>query len=108
VRALAHAVGADGRPDVIHWPQDLLTDMTGGARGSGLFFDNMLHLGGDEVDTSCWSSTPAVAQWMQQNVSRRAAAQQREQGLTGSAQNLTPDETYMYFVKRAQVLWPAA
>ena len=27
----------------------LFLDLTGGARGSGLFFDNMMHLGGDEV-----------------------------------------------------------
>jgi hexosaminidase len=48
---------------------DLLGECTGGAASAkdaphGLFPDNMVHLGGDEVDTTCWSSTPAVAQWL--------------------------------------------
>ena len=32
---------------------DLLEDLTGGTRGSGLFYDNVMHLGGDEVNTAC-------------------------------------------------------
>jgi len=48
----------------------------------GLFPGNMIHLGGDEVDTSCWSKTPAVADWLQK-------------------QGMTPDDGYAYFVNRA-------
>ena len=65
----------------------LLGEMTGGkqsapGRPSGLFPDDFLHLGGDEVDTSCWSSTPAIASWLK-------------------ARNMSPDDGYAYFVKRA-------
>jgi len=62
---------------------DLWQDITGGKRGAGLFYDNMFHLGGDEVDTSCWTSTPSIVQWM-------------------NSQGLTADETYEYFVNRSQ------
>jgi len=46
--------------------------MTGGKSSvagspSGLFPKNMIHLGGDEVDTSCWESTPAVAEWLKEH-----------------------------------------
>ena len=34
---------------------------------SGLFPDNFVHLGGDEVNTGCWSSTPKVAAWLKQH-----------------------------------------
>jgi len=40
-----------------------------------------VHLGGDEVDTSCWTKTPAIAAWL-------------------TAQNMTADDGYAYFVKR--------
>ena len=65
----------------------LLEEVTGGAAStkgspSGLFPDNFVHLGGDEVDTSCWSKTPAIQTWL-------------------SNANLTPDEGYAYFAKRA-------
>jgi len=63
----------------------LFRDLTGGVRGSGVAFDNMFHLGGDEVNPGCWTSTPSIAQWM------------RDQGLS-------PDGAYMYFVKRAQAI----
>jgi len=43
----------------------------------------MFHLGGDEVNTNCWTSTPSIAQWMQQN-------------------GFTADDTYEYFVNRSQ------
>lgn len=44
-------------------------EMTGGkasasGKPSGLFPKNMIHLGGDEVDTSCWEKTPEVAAWL--------------------------------------------
>merc|ERR1712166_1249082 len=65
----------------------LLNEMTGGKTSapgapSGLFPDDLLHLGGDEVDTSCWSKTPAIAQWL-------------------SNRNMSADDGYAYFVKRA-------
>jgi hexosaminidase len=59
----------------------LLRELTGGSRGSGLFFDNLLHLGGDEVNTTCWTATPDVKSWM-------------------DTKNLTADQTYMYFVEK--------
>eukprot|EP00041_Stephanoeca_diplocostata_P015802 m.303241 g.303241 ORF g.303241 m.303241 type:complete len:536 (+) comp20161_c0_seq1:90-1697(+) len=66
----------------------LLMECTGGRASApgnpspGLFKDNFIHLGGDEVDTSCWSSTPSVAAWLKQ-------------------QGMSPDDGYAYFVKRA-------
>ena len=44
-----------------------------------------MHLGGDEVDTSCWSETPSVVAWMAEN-------------------NYTTNDAYMYFVARAQAI----
>jgi hexosaminidase len=60
-----------------------LGEVTGGSAGAGLFPEQFVHLGGDEVDTSCWTSTPRIVQWM-------------------SSMNLTADQTYMYFVATAQ------
>jgi hexosaminidase len=81
----------------------LFKDVTGGAAGQGLFPDNMFHLGrservrwmsislimdrvlgGDEVNTDCWTSTPSVAAWLK-------------------AQGFTADQGYEYFVNRTQV-----
>ncbi|KAL6586871.1 Beta-hexosaminidase 3 [Orobanche minor] len=50
---------------------------------SKIFKYKFVHLGGDEVNTSCWESTPHVRNWLQEN------------GLNGS-------EAYQYFVLRAQ------
>ena len=61
--------------------EDLLAEFTGKASLAGLFPEGLLHLGGDEVDTSCWSQTPAVASWLQ-------------------AQGLTADQAYGWFVNR--------
>jgi len=63
--------------------QELAGDHAGPARPAraGLFADNFVHLGGDEVNTGCWSSTPSVAAWLK-------------------AQNMTADEGYAYFVKK--------
>ena len=50
----------------------LLMEMTGGVVNKpddpspGIFKSNMIHLGGDEVNTACWDSTPAVAAWMKE------------------------------------------
>jgi hexosaminidase len=65
--------------------QNLLMEMTGGRASKpgdpspGLFKDNFIHLGGDEVDTSCWTRTPAIAAWL------------KEKGYTA-------DQAYGYFV----------
>ena len=66
---------------------DLLGEMTGhraSAPGtpSGLFPLNMIHLGGDEVNTRCWSEVPAIRKWL-------------------AATHRTADDGYAYFVKRA-------
>lgn len=65
----------------------LLKEMTGGAKSQpdkpmGLFPDNFIHLGGDEVNTGCWTKTPSIAYWLIDN-------------------NMTADQGYAYFVKRA-------
>eukprot|EP01084_Bolivina_argentea_P153862 268263_1 len=43
---------------------DLLTAVIGEA--AKLFTDDHIHLGGDEVNTNCWSKTPSIETWMQQ------------------------------------------
>ncbi|KAJ6833320.1 beta-hexosaminidase 1 [Iris pallida] len=48
-----------------------------------IFPFGLFHLGGDEVNTDCWYSTPHVKQWLQQH-------------------NMTAKEAYQYFVLRAQ------
>lgn len=48
-----------------------------------IFPFELFHLGGDEVDTSCWNSTPHVKQWLKDK-------------------SLTAKEAYQYFVLRAQ------
>jgi hexosaminidase len=57
-------------------------ELTGGSKGAGLVPDNLFHLGGDEVDTSCWSNTPRIAKWLSDN-------------------NKTTDEAYMDIVEAA-------
>ncbi|KAA8539415.1 hypothetical protein F0562_026107 [Nyssa sinensis] len=55
----------------------ILTDMR------KIFPFGLFHLGGDEVNTDCWNSTPHVKQWLQDR-------------------NMTTKEAYQYFVLRAQ------
>jgi len=62
--------------------ESLLGEVTGRKPGAGLFFDDLLHLGGDEVDTGCWTASPQIKQWLAQ-------------------QNFTANQAYMYFVNRA-------
>ncbi|KAK9673531.1 hypothetical protein RND81_12G173400 [Saponaria officinalis] len=52
---------------------------------SKVFKFKFVHLGGDEVDTSCWEITPHVARWL------------RRHGMNGTT-------AYEYFVLRAQKL----
>eukprot|EP00040_Diaphanoeca_grandis_P020052 m.106396 g.106396 ORF g.106396 m.106396 type:complete len:675 (+) comp27718_c0_seq3:243-2267(+) len=47
--------------------------------------DAFVHLGGDEVDTTCWSKTQRIAKWM-------------------SDKGVTPDGAYEYFVTRTQAI----
>ncbi|KAG9141578.1 hypothetical protein Leryth_026539 [Lithospermum erythrorhizon] len=50
---------------------------------SEVFKFKFVHLGGDEVDTSCWTSTPHINKWLQKN-------------------RLNASEAYQFFVLRAQ------
>ncbi|KAA8538832.1 hypothetical protein F0562_025524 [Nyssa sinensis] len=50
---------------------------------SKIFKFRFIHLGGDEVDTSCWRKTPHTRNWLQKN-------------------GLNESEAYQYFVLRAQ------
>jgi len=34
---------------------------------SSIFFDNLLHLGFDEVNEQCWETSPELQQWMIEN-----------------------------------------
>jgi hexosaminidase len=68
----------------------LLSECTGGhssskGKASGLFPDHFIHLGGDEVDTKCWTSTPEVASWLKDN-------------------GMTADQGYAYFVKKVAAM----
>lgn len=55
----------------------ILTDMR------KIFPFELFHLGGDEVNTDCWNSTPHVKQWLQDR-------------------NMTAKDAYQYFVLRVQ------
>ncbi|KAG6665727.1 beta-hexosaminidase 1 [Carya illinoinensis] len=55
----------------------ILTDMR------KIFPFELFHLGGDEVNTDCWTSTPHVKQWLQDR-------------------NMTTKDAYQYFVLKAQ------
>jgi hexosaminidase len=59
----------------------LFGDLTGGARGKGLFPENLIHLGGDEVNTDCWTQSPNISAWLK-------------------SKGLTADGGYAFFVNR--------
>jgi len=66
--------------------EGLYRDMTGGSQGQGIFFEDLMHLGGDEVDSNCWALSPEIAAFMK-------------------AMNYTTyDQVYMYFVQHAHQL----
>ncbi|OMO82896.1 hypothetical protein COLO4_22777 [Corchorus olitorius] len=50
---------------------------------SKIFKFKFVHLGGDEVDTSCWTTTPHISKWLKKN-------------------HLNESQAYEYFVLRAQ------
>ena len=64
---------------------DVLRDVTGGAAGAAgaLAPEVLMHLGGDEVDTSCWTQSDEIVAWM-------------------DAEGYDASEAYLYFVRRAQ------
>lgn len=45
----------------------MFSEMTGRKHGAGLFPDNFFHLGGDEVDTACWSKVERIANWLKEH-----------------------------------------
>jgi hexosaminidase len=61
----------------------LFSEITGRKQGGGLFPDDFLHLGGDEVNTDCWNNDPTVAAWMKAN-------------------NMTATDAFYYYVNRTQ------
>jgi hexosaminidase len=52
---------------------------------AGLFPEQLLHLGGDEVSTDCWESTPRIAAWLK-------------------AHKFSADDGYAYFVKNTAAI----
>jgi len=60
----------------------LLGEMTGANGGKALFEDHYIHLGGDEVNTNCWTKSSEISKWL-------------------SDRGMTADQGYAYFVKRA-------
>ncbi|KAL3523769.1 hypothetical protein ACH5RR_016603 [Cinchona calisaya] len=83
-----------GYPDL--WPSSSCTEPLDVSKNftfdviSGILADmreifpfKLFHLGGDEVNTDCWNSTPHVKQWLQDH-------------------NMTTKDAYQYFVLRAQ------
>lgn len=50
-----------------------------------LFFDNFIHLGGDEVNPYCWGRDPTIINWMNQN-------------------NMTTSDTIDYFIQKVEAI----
>jgi hexosaminidase len=75
--------------NINNWALDFTKNVTYDVIGGilkdieGLTIDNLLHLGGDEVDTDCWSRRPYIMAWLQ------------ERGLTLNG-------GYEYYLKRIQ------
>eukprot|EP01043_Picozoa_sp_COSAG02_P024601 COSAG02_NODE_1350_length_13120_cov_4.275555_11_plen_118_part_00 len=61
--------------------EGLIKECAGTTLTAGLFPENMIHLGGDEVDTSCWREVPAIMDWLEHR-------------------GLSTDAGYGYFVNR--------
>jgi hexosaminidase len=60
----------------------LMAECTDEVSGNSLFPYEFIHLGGDEVDTTCWTRTPHIDKWMVEN-------------------SLNASTTYKYFVEKA-------
>jgi len=80
-------VSRNGTFDLI---ERLLGECTGGTASvagapSALFPEAMLHLGGDEVSTDCWESTPRIANWLK-------------------SKGLSADDGYALFVQRTAAI----
>jgi len=75
--------------NINNWALDITKDYTytvvHGVLGdlASLFFENLMHLGGDEVDYECWGAHPYIVDWL-------------------NTRNLTFGGGYEYYVKRAQ------
>lgn len=61
---------------------NFISEVTDNGDRNGLFYDDFFHLGGDEVDTSCWEKTPRIKQWMEEH-------------------HMTTTDTYKYTVDHA-------
>jgi len=60
----------------------LFDELTGGANRQGIFTEDLLHLGGDEVEYGCWNESEQIAEFMQEN-------------------NMSSfEDLYMYFINR--------
>lgn len=60
----------------------LFNEITGGGSRQGMIPEDLFHLGGDEVDLSCWTTTPHVKAWL-------------------IANNMTAKDAYRYVVEKA-------
>ena len=58
-----------------------MTDMVGESATQGMFPGEYYHLGGDEVDTKCWTEVEHVREWLK-------------------SKNMTANDAYGYFVNR--------
>ena len=58
------------RPELYDFLGAFLTDMV------GIFSDDYLMLGGDEVDISCYDNSPSIAKWMKDHNMNSSSIQQ--------------------------------
>jgi len=69
-------------PQIYEILDSFIGEITGGAPRSGIFFDDFMHLGGDEVEYGCWNQSSQIQEFM-------------------ATHNLTNyDELYMYFIQQ--------
>ncbi|KAH3745562.1 beta-hexosaminidase 1 [Pelomyxa schiedti] len=61
----------------------IISELTGCKQAGGYFPDDVIHLGGDEVDTTCWTQSPEISQWLKDN-------------------GMDAEQGYEYFIERAQ------